>query len=103
MHPSEISDVTEQVRKDQDGSAKARVLVPKGTPFNFTYPIPEGRAPEPAKLLEALVDYHRTTGAPGSASVADRSHLPHRAHDDDGGQRCDGATPVHSREPHLGR
>jgi hypothetical protein len=66
VHPSDIADVTASVRRSSV-PGNPPVLVPRGGPFSFTYVLPgTTREPEPAAVLEALLDeYNLFTPAGG--------------------------------------
>jgi hypothetical protein len=64
FYPSDIEDVTLSVRRD--GRTEPRVLVPRGGPFNFQYPVSAGNSAQDqsATLAKLVQDYNRS-GHPG--------------------------------------
>jgi hypothetical protein len=70
VHPDDIADVTATVRKDYTPD-KPKVLVPRGGTFEFGYTIPAGASePDPAVVLEALVEEYNAQSASGRFRLA---------------------------------
>jgi hypothetical protein len=65
QHPDELQDVTTSVRKDYD-TTKPHVIVPRGGPFTFAWPL----SSTPPAILENLLRAYRASGHPGVFRLA---------------------------------